>query len=100
MAKRITVTARGNKLDFDALRKSNPNTKPVIAGKKKESAKALAKKVIPPARVQRINATVPAPIPPPVSGPILTPDPVVEVIEKAEEPVLVKKSKTKAETEE
>jgi hypothetical protein len=29
MAKRIVVTARGKKLDFDALKKSNPNAVPV-----------------------------------------------------------------------
>jgi hypothetical protein len=67
MPKRIVVTSRGQKLDFDALKRANPNVKPIVAGAgyQKQLADKIKnqKKSVPPARVARINATIPAPIP-------------------------------------
>ena len=63
MTKNIVTTSRGVKIDFDALKKANPTTKRLLAGKKKTASKVVAK-VIPSAeRVQHIKATVPSPIP-------------------------------------
>ena len=90
MAKHIAVTTRGVKIDFDALKKANPTTKRLVTGKKKETSKTIAKKIAPPARIQHIKATVPAPIPTGSSA-------VVEVVAKHEEPFVSKKTKIRVE---
>jgi hypothetical protein len=67
------------------LKKANPTTKRLVAGKKKDNTKAVAKKIAPPARVQHIKATVPSPIPTGSTS-------VVEVVAKHEESLTVKET--------
>src|SRR6516165_8070142 len=64
--KRIIVTARGVRLDMDALKASQPSVKPLVINKNKEKVTKPVKQVsVPAKRSQRIYATVPAPIPTP-----------------------------------
>ena len=86
MAKRIVVSARGNKIDFDALKKSQPSAVPIVTGKKKVATKTAPKQITVSTRTPNIKATVPSPIP------TVLP---VEVSIQAEEPVVTKKTRTK-----
>lgn len=64
MSKKIVVTARGLKLDMDLLKKSQPNTKPVIAAKKEKPHTSKASIKVVKIRKQRLlNAETPAPRP-------------------------------------
>jgi hypothetical protein len=87
MAKRIVVTARGVKLDFDALKRSQPNTKPVVAGKKKDvSSKPVMQKLAVRPTSRRINATIPSPIPKPSDAKPVQVEPVWKVTTEVSNP--------------
>lgn len=70
MAKRYVGTARGVKLDMEALKKAHPNTVPVRNFKKSAAKTVAAKKQVGVNRTPRIKATIPAPRPIPVFEPI------------------------------
>ena len=84
--KRIVTTARGLKLDLDALKASQPQAKPIITGRgKQKPAKLSAKNVAIRTKSVRINATVPAKRPKPTAALVA---PATAIVEK---PVEVKK---------
>jgi hypothetical protein len=76
--KRIVVTSRGVRLDMDALKASQPNAKPIVAGRLKDAADRPApKNVVVQTHPPRINATVPAPRPVQIAAPEVVEEVVV-----------------------
>jgi hypothetical protein len=66
MAKKVVVTSRGLKLDMDALKRSQPNVKTLITGRKSAPKAAVVKSTINPVYKPRLHATIPSPLPKPV----------------------------------
>ena len=92
--KRIVTTARGLKLDFDALKSSRP-AKTIIVGKGKEKSVKNTIKNVSLRTNPRINATIPAKRPKPIMTPVAKPEGTVlkpVELKKVEPSVVIAKS--------